>query len=127
MVGGAKMVDSREALESEFVSVDLVKQSMTKKMVIVDPGRYEDAEYQGEKQKRLTLGVNIDGKLKRWRPNRESVENMQVIGADTMSWIGKLVDLVVEKRAGRETVIARPNMADFGIKQPVVNMVGITA
>ena len=120
------MVDSREALESEFVSVDLVKQSMTKKMVITDPGRYEDAEYQGEKQKRLTLGVNIDGKLKRWRPNRESVENMQVIGADTMSWIGKLVDLAVEKRAGRETVIARPNMADFGIKQPVVNTVGIT-
>jgi len=110
------MVDSSEALESEYVSVDLVRSSPTKKMVVIDPGKYEDAEYQGKTSRRLTLGVNLDGKLKKWRPNRESTENMQVLGLDTMQWIGKLIDLAIEKRNGKEMVIARPNPNDLGTR-----------
>jgi len=96
------MVDSTEAMESEYVSVALVEASPTKKLVVVDPGKYEDTPEYG---KRLTVGVNIDGKTKRWRPNKETVGNLQVLGKDTTNWLGKPVDLKVEVRSGKKAVI----------------------
>lgn len=97
------MVDSTEAMESQFVTVDLVKSSPTKKLVIIDPGDYEKTDYGN----RLTMGVNIDGKRKLWRPNIETVENLQVLGKDTVEWLAKPIVLVVEKRSGKEAVIGK--------------------
>ena len=100
------MVDITEAMEGEYVGVEMVRASPTKKMCVLDPGNYEEVEYAGEKARRLTLGVNIDGKLKRYRPNKESLENLKVWGKDTISWVGKVIDTRIEKRSGREAIIA---------------------
>jgi len=98
------MVDSTQAMESEYVTVDLVKSSKTKILVVVNPGNYEELD----KKTKLVVGVNIDAKTKKWIPNRESVENLQVLGVDTVDWVGIKIGLAVEKRNGRESIIARP-------------------
>lgn len=98
------MVDTTEAMESQFVTPDLVKSSPTKKLVVIDPGSYQKTDY-GD---RLTLGVNLDGKKKLWRPNQESVLNLQIYGKDSVNWTGKVIDVSVEKRSGKEAVIAKP-------------------
>lgn len=98
------MVDSTEATQSEFVSVDLVSQSPTKRCVVVDPGSYEESDY----GRRLTIKVNIDGTVKRWRPNKESVINMQALGKDTMDWVGKMVNFEIGLRSGKQAVIGKP-------------------
>ena len=98
------MVDSREAMESEYICVELVRSSSTKKAVVIDPGTYENSDF----GRKLTLGVNIDGKIKRYRPNKESVKNLQVLGSDTLNWVAKIIELRIEKRSGKEAVIAIP-------------------
>lgn len=103
------MVDSTEATQSEFVTVDLVESSPTKKCVVVDPGSYEESNY----GKRLTVKVNIDGQIKRWRPNKETVINMQTLGIDTTTWMSKLVNLNVEIRQGKKAVIGKPDAGEL--------------
>lgn len=102
------MVDISEALESDYLTVDFVKQSPSKKLVIIDPGSYQDTDF----GRRLTMKVNIDGKIKVWRPNRDSIENLSSYGNDTLQWVSKLVNLNVEKRQGREAVIAKTEPAE---------------
>ena len=108
-----KIVDITQALESQFVTIDLVMNSQTKKMVVIDSGRYEKGEF-GE---RLSLGVNIDGKEKIWRPNQESVKNLSVFGYDTNQWIGKVIIVGIEKRKGRDTIIGRPEILNDEISE----------
>lgn len=110
------MVDISEALESEYLSVDYVKNSPTKKLIIVDPGSYQDTDY----GRRLTLKVNIDGKIKIWRPNRDTIEALSSFGKDTINWLSKLIKLTVEKRQGRELVIGRPEQGELPPKQETV-------
>lgn len=99
------MVDSRKALESEYVTVDAVKNSKTKKLVIVHSGAYESTDW-GE---RLTLRVNIDNKIKLWRPNRDSIKNMQEYGNMTEDWVNTVVDLSIVTMKGKEMVIGVPS------------------
>lgn len=100
----SKMVDTTQAMESTYLTADLVDKSPTKKLVVINPGDYEDTMY----GKRLTLTVNIDGNEKKWRPNRESVENLQPLGVDSLDWVGKVIYVIVEKRNNKDSIIARP-------------------
>ena len=98
------MVNTTEAMESSFLTTELVKQSKNKKIVVVDPGSYEKTDFGN----RLTLKVNLDGKIKTWRPNRETVQNLQVYGQDSMDWVGKPFYLTVEKRNNKDCIIGHP-------------------
>lgn len=100
------MVETKTAMESQFVTADLIKESKTKRLVVIDPGNYEQTDF-GSK---LSLKVRIDGKEKIWRPNKESVANLQSLGADTEEWLGKPIQVKVEKRSGKEAVIAYPTL-----------------
>lgn len=111
------MVDSTEALESNFLTVAVVKSSPTKKMVVIDPGKYEE-EKNGETK--LSLIVNIDGKKKKWRPNRDSVQNMRVLGKDTTSWVGIPINIDIKIINGRDMVIATPGAKDDKPKVEIV-------
>ena len=115
------MADISEALESNFLSVDVVKNSTTKKCVVVDPGSYEDDDFGNRK---LSVKVNIDGKVKKWRPNISTVENLRVFGMDTTAWMGKVIDLSVDKQGGRELVIGRPGVVDQPV--PLVDQLATT-
>ena len=96
------MVDSTEAMESSFLTVQIVKDSTTKKLVVLDQGSYETTE---NNERRLSIVVNIDGKKKKWRPNKETVQNLQVLGKDTVNWVGKVINLQIQMRGGKEAVI----------------------
>lgn len=96
------MVDSTNATESKYVTVELVKASQTKRLQIVGEGKYESTDY-GDK---LTLPVEIDGKQKLWRPNQATCQNLQEYGKDTKTWVGMVVGLKVLKDAkGKDAVI----------------------
>ena len=103
-----KMVSTKEALESKYVNAELVKTSQSKKLVILGEGSYEDVTYEGETSRRLTLPVQIDGKDKIWRPNKDSVVNLNTFGDNTAQWVGKVVIVSVIRARGKEMVIGRP-------------------
>ena len=89
------MVDSTEATQSQFLTAELVKNSPSKLCVVVDPGDYEKSDY----GKKLTVGVNIDGLTKKYRPNQESAKALnQAFGIDTKDWVGKKTRVKVEQR-----------------------------
>jgi hypothetical protein len=111
------MVDCSEALESQYLTVDLVKASPSKTIVITDPGSYELTEH---KEKKLTLGVSIDGKMKRWRPNKETLNNLaNVWGRQTEQWTGKRIGLELQVILGKECVVGKPDDT-----KPPVNLFG---
>jgi len=99
------MVDSTQATEKEYINVDFVKQSPTKRVQIVNGGQYDATDF-GTK---LTLPVIIDGKEKKYRPNSDSASNMTAAwGKDTVHWTNKEAILKVLKGGGKEMVIADP-------------------
>ena len=101
------MVGTDEALESRYLTAELVKNSPTKRLVVIAEGGYEEVTYDNETTRRLTLPVEIDGKEKLWRPNRDSISNMkEVFGADTRSWVRCTAKLQIIKMQGKESVIA---------------------
>jgi len=101
------MVGTDEALESKYVTAELVKNSISKKLVVISDGGYEEVTYENEVSRRLTLPVQIDQKDRIWRPNRDSIANMRsAYGADTKSWIGKATKLQVVRVQGKDSVIA---------------------
>ena len=103
------MVDVTQAMESEYVNVDLIRESPTKKAVILNEGVYEEAEYQGKKYNKFNLLIEIDHKQKIWSPNKDSVKNIaEVHGRDSKNWVGKLVLLRIIKQNGKDLVIGLP-------------------
>lgn len=96
------MVDSTQASESDFITADIVKQSPTKKLLVLGEGKYEETDF-GE---RLEIPVEIDGKKKRYRPNKDTVKNLQAkYGKDTKTWLGKVISVQVMSVAGKDSVI----------------------
>ena len=99
------MVDATQAMEGKYVNADLVRESPTKKCIIIDEGSYEEGDY-GAK---LHLSVEIDKKIKTWSPNKDSVKNIaEEYGRDTKAWIGKIIKLSVGKINGKDTVNGMP-------------------
>lgn len=99
------MVDTKEATESKYINVDLVKESTSKVLVIVDGGQYEETQY----GRRLTLKVNFEGKDKAWSPNKDAVKNMNEFfgSTDSDEWVGKKVALGILAVQGKDTVIVK--------------------
>jgi hypothetical protein len=106
---GEKMVDATQAMESSFVDVDLIRASTTKRLVVVTEGEYTEGEYQGRKYAKLELDVEIDGKKKKYAPNRDSVKNIsQAYTPDTKRWVGKVLLMSITKINGKDCLIALP-------------------
>ena len=99
------MVDSTEATESDFVSVDMVKGLEKPQLVILGGGDYEEGDY----GRKLVLPVNIDGREKKWSVNKDSAKNLkQAFGADTVSWVGYIIKLNIIRARGKDCIIALP-------------------
>lgn len=103
------MVDATKAMESSYINADLVRESPTKRAVIIDGGGYVMGEYQGKTYEKLELTVEIDKKMKKYAPNRDSVKNISsAYGADTEAWVGNVVKLQLAKLNGKDSIIAIP-------------------
>lgn len=86
-------MDTRDFAEGDYVTAELVKNSVTKKLVIVDEAKGVPTKF-GD---RLECTVSIDGKLKKWKLNQASVKNMHQISTDSKFWVSRAVQLMVEK------------------------------
>jgi hypothetical protein len=103
-----RKMDTTTFSESAFVTPDLVKNSATKIAVVIEEAKPEKTDY-GEQ---LFCNVQIDGKSKKWRMNRDSVKNMHQISTDSAKWIGRKVQLMVITSRGKEQVLGVPVMGD---------------
>lgn len=69
-----------------------------------DKSKIEFLRIYGEK---LTLVIDMDGKTKTYRPNKDSVKNIiGALGSETKLWIGKTLILNVISIMGKESVLA---------------------
>lgn len=102
------MVDTTEAMESKYLTAELVKNAESKVITFISDGKYEDTEWGS----RLTITVKIDGKEKIWRPNRDSVKNLQQLGKDSTEWFGKKAKLQIVVIQGKDSIIAVPLLED---------------
>ena len=104
-----KMVDVSKAMESSYLDVELVRESPTKKCVFLDEGEYVSKEYQGERYEKLEFLVEIDGKRKKWAPNKDTITNISnAFGKNSQSWIGRVVKLSIGTIKGRSVVYGMP-------------------
>ena len=102
------MVDASESCESQYVTVDLVRESKSKLLEIKDAGEYQETDY----GRKLTFMVEIEGKKKIWRPNRDTCCNLKSkFGAETSKWNGAEINLQIIKVQGKDSVIGLPKPA----------------
>ena len=113
------MVDATKACESDFMTSDLVTNSPTKKVVIVSGGEYVTDKF-GE---RLELKVTLDKKLKTWKPNRETCNNLKdAFGVETEAWMSKVILLTLKNTPKGPSIIGVP-LASIPKPIPVENVV----
>ena len=102
-----KIMDTSKYSESDFVTVELVKNSPTKKCVITSPGTEQTLTFQGETSTKLVLDVEIDNKPKQYTPNKSSIKNIQsVLGNNSDDWVSKVLNLQILNLAGKECIVA---------------------
>lgn len=105
------MVDIRQALESSYITVDLVRASPSKKCVILDAGEYVEAEYNGKKYAKFQFNVEIDGKTKTWAPNKDTLTSLyEEYGYDSKDFVGKIMNLRIGKHLGKDCVNGFPQI-----------------
>ena len=93
-------------MESSYLNADLVRESPTKKCVVIDGGEYVEGEFQGKTYEKFQLTIEIDGKQKKWSPNKDTVRSIaSELGKDSKNWIGAIIKLQVGKSFGKDTIL----------------------
>jgi hypothetical protein len=100
------MVDTNEYLEGQYITVDMVKNSPSRRLVVIGEPKGEETDF----GKKLTANVKIDQKQKIWRLNKDSIKNMQELGRDSKTWNGAVVDLRIITTTGKECVVGIPQI-----------------
>jgi len=97
------MVDATQYGESDFVTAQLIKDSKTRTAIVIGESNVEETDY-GQK---LTVPVEIDGKKKKYRPNKDSVKNLiERLGKETKGWLGQTFNFNIVTIMGKESVVA---------------------
>lgn len=93
-------------MESKYINADLVRDSPTKRLVIIGEGEFVEGDY-GAK---LELPVQIDGKDKIWSPNKDSSKNLaaECDSRDSKDWVGSIVKLQIVKVQGKDSIVGVP-------------------
>lgn len=102
------MVNTQELTESEFLGTQFVKDSTTKKAVILNSGTVEPSKDGNYKQ--LQLLVEIDGRQKKWKLNKISLRALQSkYGNNSELYVGKVVTFsTMLLQGGKEAIIGNP-------------------
>ena len=103
------MPNVEDLLCSNTVTVELIKNSPTKRAIVLSAGTIENDEYG---KTRLNILVEVDGKQKFYRPNKTSLDRLaREWGTLTDQWPGKAMSFRIEEIKNREAVIASPETA----------------
>jgi len=96
-------MDATQFAESDYLTVEIVKNSKSKQAVVVGNATIEATEY-GDK---LQILVEIDEKQKKYKPNKDSVKNIiQAYGGETKGWLGKVLFFNIVTIMGKESIVA---------------------
>jgi hypothetical protein len=88
------------------VTIDLVKSSPTKRMVILSAGAMKVLQ---DGKSKLNMLVEMDGRQINYMPNKTSLKLLaEKHGKETTTWVGKAVQLEVGVILGKDAVIAKP-------------------
>ena len=98
------MMDTTAFSEGQFVTPELIKSSPSKVGVIISEALPEKSDYGDQ----LCCQVDVDGRTKKWRMNRDSVKAMQRLGFDSKNWVGRKVQFVVIAVQGKDRIIGTP-------------------
>lgn len=99
-------LDTKHLVEGDNVTIKLVNESPSKRVVILSSGAMA-ADREG-KQK-FGLLVEIDGKQKLYRPNKTTLKAMQdKYDFESAAWVGKGLSLAVGQVQGKEAIIGTP-------------------
>ncbi len=100
-------MDARIFSESDYVSPELVKLSPSKKGVVIGEITSEEVDFKGKKSMKLNIPIEIDGRRKTYRPNKDSIKNIaQICGFETKGWLGKTLAFNIITVLGKECVLA---------------------
>lgn len=95
-------MDVSKLIETSL-TLDVVKTSPSKKLVVLSAGAMKTMQDGKEK---LGLLVEIDGKQLNWYPNKTSLKKMAAyFGVDSLKWVGKQVSLTIGVINGKEAVL----------------------
>lgn len=108
----AEKMDVKDLLEGDYIGVQLIKDSPTKRGVILSGGIVES--YSETSGKSLKVLVEIDGKQKFWRMNKTSLHNFAAVyGYESRAYVGKIVIFETARIQNKEAVIGRPETPAF--------------
>ena len=99
-------MDTKHLVEGDSITIQLVKESPSKRCVILSGGSM--AQDREGKQK-FGMLVEIDGKQKLYRPNKTTLKPMQEkYGFESAAWIGKTINLSIGQVQGKEAILGTP-------------------
>lgn len=100
------MVDISKCIESDYLTIDMVKNSSTKRIVMIGEGQLKINDYGNL---RLELPIEIDKIAVKYTPNKQSLINFsRVWGKETKNFIGKIAEVSTKIKQNRELIIAKP-------------------
>lgn len=100
------MPNVKKIMESEYITIDLIKESPTKRGVIIEAGELVKEE---DKIKLIVL-VDIDKQRKKYCPNKTSMRKIsKVYGEQSEDWVGMIFDFSIETLKGKEAIICNPS------------------
>jgi len=118
------MADMKEYAESEFVTVEFVKNLKSNVGRILDPGT---ATLNDKGQKRMQFRVHVGGKEKKYSPNKSTVELWgERLGWDSNNYVGRLIEFELFEYKGKDAIMAVPKKTStddvplefIGVKKP---------
>ena len=92
-------------LLGDNITLDVVKSSPSKKIVILSGGAMKD--FDGKKK--MVVLVEMDGRQINYIPNKTTMKKIAAVyGKESSAWMGKQVQLAVGAINGKEAVIGEP-------------------
>ena len=99
-------MDTKHLVEGDNMTIQLVRESPSKRCVILSSGSIA-ADREG-KQK-FGMLVDIDGKQKLYRPNKTTLKPLQEkYGFESAAWVGKALSLSIGQVQGKEAILGTP-------------------
>ena len=99
-------METKQLTESNAVSMNVVNNSPSKKLVLLSGGAMV-ADKEGKMK--LELLVEIVGSRKNFRPNKTTIRALQAkFGTDSEKWVGHALSLTVGKVEGKDAILGVP-------------------
>ena len=82
-------MDIKNLIGGNSVTLELVRNSPTKRAIVLSGGAMKEMI---DKKEKLSMLVEMDGRQVNWIPNKTSMKNVaSAYGLETNGWIGKAV------------------------------------